>query len=108
MANYRSDQRQDGRFVHGGKATLNGHRLGWWERRQFTRSNTDIPYTITTKYVGRPDLLAYDTYGRANLQWFILQYNNVSDINVEFVEGALVMLPTPQRLFGELLSSIAR
>lgn len=101
----RSDQRRDGRYVQGGKVDVKGNRLGWWERRIFPKAHSDIQYTITKKYTGRPDLLAYDMYGRANLQWFILQYNNISDVNVEFVEGAEILLPTSQRVFGELLSN---
>lgn len=100
----RSDQQRSGRFVYGGTPTLNNNRLGWWERRLFERSPLDVPFVITKRYDRRPDLLAYDLYGRANLMWFILQYNNVLDINTEFVEGIELTLPTSQRLFGEILA----
>lgn len=104
----RSDQRRDGRYVHGGLTTPNGNRLGWWERRVFDASPTDISFVVTKKYAFRPDLLAYDMYGRSNLMWFILQYNNVSDISVDFVEGIELRLPTAQRLFGELLTGFSQ
>lgn len=105
MATRRSNQRRDGRYVQGGKVEVRGNRLGWWERKIFPRSQTDVQFYVTKKYVSRPDLLAYDVYGRSNLMWFILQYNNISDVEVDFVEGTEIMLPTASRLFGELLAS---
>lgn len=105
MAAYqRSDQQRGGRFVQGGKAEVKGKRLGWWERVVYEKSPTDITYTITAKYAQRPDLLAFDLYGRATLQWFIMQYNTVSDVYEDFTEGTVITLPTRSRLFGELLS----
>ncbi len=104
MAFKRSDQQRGGRFVQGGTAELRGNKLGWWERRTFSRSPTDITYTITSKYANRPDLLAYDLYGRANLQWFVMQYNSVLDVFTDFNVGTTIVLPTRSRLFGELLS----
>jgi hypothetical protein len=105
MAAYqRSDQQRGGRFVQGGKVDIKGNRLGWWERVVFPKSPTDISYTVTAKYAQRPDLLAFDLYGRATLQWFIMQYNTVSDVYEDFTEGTVITLPTRSRLFGELLS----
>lgn len=100
----RSDQQTGGRYVQGGTVDVNGRRLGWWERKVFTKSPTDIPFTITSQYARRPDKLAYDLYGRASLQWFIMQYNNISDLNVDFLVGAKITLPTASRLFSELLT----
>jgi len=101
----RSDQQQGGRYVQGGEVTvIGGNRLGWWERKIFTKSSSDIAFTITPKYANRPDRLAYDLYGRANLQWFILQYNNVTDLFTDFAVGKQIVVPTKSRLFTELLS----
>lgn len=104
MAIQRSDQQRGGRYVQGGTVEANGARLGWWERKTYDRSPTDIVYTITANYAHRPDLLAYDLYGRTTLQWFVLQYNNASDVYTDFTEGTIIELPTRSRLFGELLS----
>lgn len=101
----RSDQQPGSRYVQGGRVEIKGPRLGWWERKVFPRSPTDIEYTITAKYANRPDLLAYDLYGRANLQWFVMQYNNVSDLYQDFNEGQVIFLPTRARLYSELLAS---
>lgn len=100
----RSDQQPNGRYVQGGTVQLRGPRLGWWERRLYTKSPTDIAYTITANYAHRPDLLAFDLYGRAALQWFIMQYNNISDLYEDFNEGTVIILPTRGRLYGELLA----
>lgn len=83
---------------------VGGNRLGWWERKIFEKSTSDVPFTITPKYQYRPDRLAYDLYGRANLQWFVLQYNNVIDLHIDFAVGKTIILPTKSRLFTELLS----
>lgn len=99
----RSDQQNSGRYVFGGQVEVLGTRLGWWERTIFPKSTSDVKVTIISKYRGRPDNLAYDLYGKANLQWFILQYNNIVDVTTEFVEGVELILPTKARLFGELL-----
>ena len=99
----RSDQIRGGRFNQGGTVDVIGNRLGWWERLNFTRSPLDVTITLTRKYAGRPDLLAYDMYGRATLQWFVLQYNNVSDLTEDFIEGSKITLPTKSRLLMEML-----
>ena len=100
----RSDQASGGRYVQGGSVELKGLRLGWWERKIYAKSPLDIPFIVTSKYARRPDKLAYDMYGQANLQWFIMQYNNMSDLNEDFTVNTQIVLPTKSRLFGELLS----
>lgn len=104
MTVQRSDQQKGGRYVQGGTSDVSGNRIGWWERKVFTKSPTDIVYTITSRYANRPDLLAYEMYGRASLQWFIMQYNAVSDLYQDFNEGDVILLPDRGRLFGELLT----
>jgi len=105
MTARRSDQQYLSRYSSGGTTSYVGGRIGWWDRTVFTPSDTDITYTISTKYDGRPDKLAYDTYGRDGLAWFILQYNNIIDYNTEFVTGATIKLPTTARTFTELLTT---
>ena len=46
-----------------------------------TKAIDDLKITISAKYVKRPDLLAYDLYGRPDLMWFVLQYNDILNIN---------------------------
>lgn len=100
----RSDQVRNSRYNQGGKADVSGNRLGWWERKLYKSSPMDISLTLSKRYALRPDLVAIDMYGKANLMWFVLQYNSISDLTEDFVEGSVIYLPTKGRLFGELLS----
>jgi hypothetical protein len=100
----KSNTRGTGRYVQGGTTDDFSNRIGWWERKDFPKSSTDVPFVLTTKYNKRPDLLAFDLYGKAGLHWFILQYNAVSDVNT-FLAGLPLVLPTKARLFGELLTN---
>ena len=86
------------RYSKGGVTETYPTRLGWWERFIFPTSTSDVDYTIESKYSKRPDLLSYDVYGTPSYMWVILQYNNILDINTEFVEGASIVLPAPQRV----------
>lgn len=91
------------RYTVGGTTEDYKYRLGWWERKIFVKSQSDVTLYVEPKYSMRPDLLAFDLYGKASLMWVILQYNNILDIT-EFVEGLQITLPTKHRLFQELLS----
>jgi len=89
---------KDSRYVNGGDTIVYPNRLGFWNRIVLPPSDDDIPFTITSEYNLRPDRLARDLYGKATYMWVILQYNNIVDINEEFVTGAQLKLPTFQRL----------
>lgn len=88
------------RYVQGGNTTVYKKRLGWWER--FTDIEkphvTDIEVTITSEYLNRPDLIAFDYYGNTNLLWIILQYNDIVDIKEELTTGAIITIPTKDRV----------
>ena len=105
MATTKSNTQATGRYIQGGFVDDFNTRLGWWERVVFPTSNTDITITLTAKYNKRPDLLAFDLYGQAGLQWFILQYNTISDITT-FGQGLTLTLPTKTRLLSGMLSRI--
>lgn len=100
-----SNKQPGGRYSQGGKVDDFVDRLGWWERKVFPPSSTDVSLTLTAEYNRRPDVLAYDLYGKAGLQWFILQYNTISDITT-FEQGLTIIVPTRARLFNELLSNV--
>lgn len=106
MENKTSIQRKDTRYVQGGRSTVKKKRLTWWERSpEFTKRADDdlIIYSLPARYAGRPDLLSYELYQTNNLEWVILQYNNIVDINEEFITGATLILPTKSRLFSSML-----
>lgn len=101
----RSDNIPRGRYTAGGEAERFSDRIGWWNRKTFPTSETDVLVTITPRYALRPDTLMFDMYGTASIWWLVLQYNNIIDINTEFIVGSVVRLPTKSRLFTQLLSS---
>jgi len=65
---------------------------------------TDIIYVIPVVYAGKPDLIAFDYYGRNDLGWLVLQYNNIVDINEELTVGKTIRLPAKRRVFYSILS----
>lgn len=107
MANSPSSVKsKESRYVQGGESTINQKSVGWWERDLTisVRSNGDYEIeSLPVVYHGRPDLLSYDLYGHNNLEWLILQYNNIVDINEEFVAGATIYAPSKSRVFGSIL-----
>lgn len=106
MTQQKSNKQLNSRYSKGGKTDDFGKRLGWWERRVFSTSSTDVTMSLVSKYNRRPDLLAFDLYGKATLGWFILQYNAISDITT-FERGLQIVVPTRSRLFMEMLSKNA-
>jgi len=99
MSNRNSVQSRESRYVQGGDTDVFENRLGWWERDigTFQDDATDLFITIAPQYSKRPDRLAFDMYGRSGLQWLVLQYNNIVDINEEFLAGKKIRLPDPSR-----------
>jgi hypothetical protein len=55
----------------------------------------DVQYTLTTKYLHRPDLLAYDVYGNTQLWWVFAARNKeiIKDSIFDFVPGQTIFLP---------------
>lgn len=92
-----------GRYKQGGSTTMVPSRIGWWERRKFLPVYDDIAFKITPTYINRPDLIAFEVYGRAELMWLVLQFNNIVDINEELYEGRTIKLPSQRRLQTEIL-----
>lgn len=60
----------------------------------------DILFTITAPYAYRPDLLAFDLYGEANLWWVFIQRNLdvLQDPVFDFVPGKKIYLPKASSL----------
>lgn len=105
MATNSSVQFKKSRFVHGGTTDVYSSRLGWWKKKTIEKSDDDIFVTINARYAKRPWMVAYDYYsGQHSFQWLVLQYNNILDIDEEFVVGKTIRIPTPQRLGLEILS----
>jgi len=90
------------RYTQGGETDVYANRLGWWEREKIPHADDDITMELTARYALRPDMVAYDIYGKVNLMWLVLSYNNILDVNTEFTKGTKIILPSPQRVFFDL------
>jgi len=62
---------------------------------------SDVYYTLTAAYEYRPDLLAYDLYGDANLWWVFASRNPNAlgpDPYFNFTAGLSIYIPTMDTL----------
>lgn len=107
MSKPSSLENKNSRYVQGGTATKNKRSVGWWDRdlELAERAKDDIIIaSLPAVYAGRPDLLSFDLYDNNNLEWIILQYNHIVDINEEFVTGAKIIAPSRARVFSAILT----
>lgn len=103
--NFKSVNKTNSRYVQGGTTTVFPKRLGFWERTVIPQQDDDLFITIDSRQDRRPDLIAFDYYNAAELGWLVLQYNNIVDLNLELRTGAEIRLPSPDRVFFDLLNS---
>ena len=99
-----SSEVNTGRYTQGGTVDKFKNRLGWWERLPLERQTDDLRFPITKEFEGRPDLVAHRVYKKATLAWLVLQYNNIVDINTEFVTGKMLALPSQLRVQTNILT----
>ncbi len=99
--NKSSVKKRQSRYLQGGDTDVFADRIGWWERRDdiVTDQVDDIVFTITKRYEHRPYLVAKIFLGREDMEWLILQYNEIVDIIDEFVVGRVIRIPSKNRAF---------
>lgn len=95
---------RESRYTQGGLTDRYPTRVGWWERKELKKDDLDITVVIQPAEDRRPDLLAYRVYGKSNLQWLVLQYNAIVDIETEFTTGTEIRLPQPRRVSLDILN----
>jgi len=68
--------------------------------RPVPAENDDFEYTIEGQYRHRPDLLAFDLYGKATLWWVFVQRNMsiIKDPIYDFEIGVKIFLPKKSNL----------
>lgn len=95
-----SSHRKYSRYLQGGETEEFKERLGWWEKRDDIEKDqiSDSVFVITKKYEHRPYLVAKVFLGREDLEWLILQYNEIVDIMEEFVAGREIRIPSKDRV----------
>ncbi len=99
-----SVNKRNSRYVQGGTTTTFPLRLGFWERLAMLSDDDDIFHTVTNRQDRRADIIADDVYGKPDLAWIVLQFNNIVDINLELQAGTEIRLPTPDRVFFDMLN----
>lgn len=74
---------------------LTGEFLDILTLRSIPKEVDDIVYTIKPQHALRPDLLAYDLYGDANLWWVfaVRNPNTIEDPIFDFQTGVTIFLP---------------
>lgn len=72
--------------------------------RNFPKYVDDKVFQINKIYEFRPDMLAFDLYGNANLWWvFAVRNPNVIEDPIgDFVSGTFIQLPSKQTLITAL------
>ena len=68
--------------------------------RPVPAESDDFQYTIENQYRHRPDLLAYDLYGKSELWWVFVQRNmdKIKDPIYDFIPGMTIYLPKKTNL----------
>jgi hypothetical protein len=72
--------------------------------RPVPAASDDILYTISSQYNMRPDLLAFDLYGNAQLWWVFIQRNMdvLQDPIFDFIPGTKIYIPKGSNLTSVL------
>lgn len=74
--------------------------IGLYKHRPIKPHRDDREYTITQKYHLRPDLLAFDLYGKEDYWWvfYVRNLNVIRDPIWDFTVGATIWYPSPEHL----------
>ena len=102
----KSTGKPNSRYVQGGTTDIFQNRLGWWERRGIPQNANDIIFTLDSVHEGRPDIIAYEFWGKPYLSWLVLQYNTILDPSVDLVKGKTIRLPSEFRIATEVLTKV--
>lgn len=98
--NKSSMKKKNSRYLQGGETEVFKERLGWWEKRTDIPNNqiTDTVFVLTKRYEHRPYLVAKLFLGKEDLEWLVLQYNEIVDVMEEFVAGREIRIPDKRRV----------
>lgn len=104
--NKSSVRKRNSRYVQGGNTDVFKERLGWWEKRTDIETDQfkDTIFVITKNYEHKPYLVAKIFLGREDLEWLVLQYNNIVDVIEEFVVGREIRIPSKGRVDFNILT----
>lgn len=86
------------RYVQGGTTETANDRIEWWERKVLPNDPSDTMFFIDSTYEGNPQKIAAVFYGEPRLWWLICQYNSILDPIGEITSGAVILIPTKDRV----------
>lgn len=92
--------RRKSRYTSGGTTEVNSNNtaIEWWERTVLESSSSDTSYQIERKFEGRLDQIAALFLGESRYWWVLAQYNAVLDPQAEIIEGAIIYIPSKERV----------
>ncbi len=96
MANFKSNSRYTN-----GKKTKNRSDEDFLVLRKslvLEEAEDDIFVEVNKELVERPDLIAHKAYGNSDLWWAIYEFNNLRDPFFDLTLGAVLRLPSKNRL----------
>jgi len=87
--------RSKSRMVQGGTSTVIGDKISWIERRDISAigDSNDISVVLDITTVYRLDRLAFKYYRNSELEWVILQYNDIVDVS-DLSIGDVIRIPS--------------
>ena len=74
--------------------------IAFWDQIDYPDipfDDADIYHTLTDAESHRPDLLAFDSYGNAQLLWILLLANDI-DLPNQLVEGQVIRIPAKKTI----------
>ena len=93
-----------GNFSPYRETTITGNYLDVWNPRDVPILEDDVLIEVPSQYEHRPDLMAYDAYGDANLWWVFAVRNPsvIKDPIYDLVSGVKIYIPQKQTLLNSL------
>ena len=65
-------------------------------------SEDDTYVTITSKFIGRPDLIGFTAYGDRRLWWVVFEFNNIRDPFFDLRLGQILRIPSKTRVLDAI------
>jgi hypothetical protein len=86
------------RYGFGGVVDTNTVGVGFWTRKILPFRSDDVYIKMSAVEALKPSQVTYKLYGKDNLLWLLLQYNNIIDPVEELFPGKVIVLPHPTRI----------
>lgn len=75
---------------------------GLWTKPPFFNDAPYSRYTVSNSLAGRPDLIAHEVYGSAELFWVLISYNAPRETLNWPKANDIILVPDASFVFGQL------